>query len=540
VAAGVTAAVSASPAFAAGRPFGPNETRTVSLAGAVPSTGRAVVVNVTAVDATRPTFLTVFEGDADRPLASTLNPSPGVTTHNVTFVALSENDTIDIYNEAGSVDVLVDVLAWSADPLALGEPVPLTPTRLFDTRGSGAPVRGARRVAVAGHAGVPNRVGAVIVNVTALNASARSFITVYPAGEARPNLSNMNPQPGEVRHNLVVTPLGADGSIDIYNDTGSVDVFADIVGWIPATAIATTAARRLLDTRSDATGAMSAGTTRTIPVPASAGRLAVVNLTSTASTADSFVTLWPTGIARPVASNLNPRRDAIIHNLAMVPVGSDGTISIYHDAGSSHLIVDLVAVVSQGLRPITPKRVLDTRQATTTRTYTYRVRSVGSVASDMPSFRERVAQTLTDSRGWRAADIAFHEVPDNADFTIWLAEPAKLPTFGRPCTAMWSCRVGNDVVINDERWRLASPAWLAVGLPLREYEHMVVNHEVGHWLGFGHSHCRGAGQLAPVMQQQSINLEGCTFNPWPLPAERATIPRSALVIDASNAYDSAD
>jgi Protein of unknown function (DUF3152) len=68
----------------------------------------------------------------------------------------------------------------------------------------------------------------------------------------------------------------------------------------------------------------------------------------------------------------------------------------------------------------------------------------------------------------------------------------------------------------------------------------VVNHEVGHWLGFGHSRCSGAGRLAPVMQQQSIGLEGCTFNPWPLPTERATIPRNALIEFDSAASDDPD
>jgi Protein of unknown function (DUF3152) len=525
---GVT--ISAEPASAATRALGPGETRTVSLSGSVPSAARAVVVNVTAVDATRSTFLTVFEGSADRPVASTLNPTPGVTTHNVTFVALSDDDTIDIYNDAGSVDVLVDVLAWSADPLALGEPVPLVPTRLFDTRQGGGPATGTRTIAIAGRAGVPKRVGAVLMNVTAVNASTSEFVTVYPTGATRPNLSNLNPQPGEVRHNLVVTPLGSDGSVDISVSSGTVDLFADVVGWIPTTAVEATTPRRLLDTRSDARGAMRAASTRSISMTGSAGKLAVVNVTSTASTADSFVTLWPTGVDRPVASNLNPRRGATMHNLAMVPVGSDGTISIYHDAGSSDVIVDLLATVSQGLRPITPKRVLDTRQAITGRSYSYRVRTVGAVASDVATFRQRVAQTLADDRGWKAAGVSFREVTDAADFTVWLAEPAKVPTFGKPCTAMWSCRVGNDVVINDDRWRLSSPAWLTAGLALRDYEHMVVNHEVGHWLGFGHAHCGGAGRLAPVMQQQSISLEGCTFNPWPLPTERATIPRNALAI----------
>ena len=84
---------------------------------------------------------------------------------------------------------------------------------------------------------------------------------------------------------------------------------------------------------------------------------------------------------------------------------------------------------------------------------------------------------------------------------------------------MWSCRVGNAVIINQTRWLHASDSWNSAGGSLDSYRHYVVNHETGHWLGFGHAFCPGAGQLAPVMQQQSKGLQGCRHNTWPVSGE---------------------
>ncbi|SCG66228.1 DUF3152 domain-containing protein [Micromonospora humi] len=119
------------------------------------------------------------------------------------------------------------------------------------------------------------------------------------------------------------------------------------------------------------------------------------------------------------------------------------------------------------------------------------------------------------------------------DFTIYLATR---DTAGRLCGAggidirkggvpYTSCRVPGKVVINLDRWRTSAPHLVAARMPLDTYRLYVVNHEVGHQLGHHHEACPNAGRPAPVMQQQTLFLDGCRPNPWPyLGGKRYTGP----------------
>jgi len=158
------------------------------------------------------------------------------------------------------------------------------------------------------------------------------------------------------------------------------------------------------------------------------------------------------------------------------------------------------------------------------RRVTYSVTTRGRVTTSMRVFRRQAQQTLDHPRGWRAAGVQFRRVRRGGDFTLVLAAAGTLPSFSSGCSVQWSCRVGRHVVINQLRWTRASPAWNRAGRSLRDYRHMVVNHETGHWLGRGHASCHGRGR-APVMMQQSKGTGGCRFNPWPLPREAAAVRR---------------
>jgi uncharacterized protein with LGFP repeats len=158
------------------------------------------------------------------------------------------------------------------------------------------------------------------------------------------------------------------------------------------------------------------------------------------------------------------------------------------------------------------------------RTVTYTVSTQGTVYGDLNGFATVAAATFADPRGWSlGGTLGFQRVSSNSSFSLILASPAVIAAASPACSAEWSCRVGRNVYINDVRWRTGTASWTH-GLAL--YQQYVILHEVGHWLGLGHLNCAGAGRAAPVMQQQSKDLQGCRANVWPLIGEREQAARN--------------
>ena len=306
--------------------------------------------------------------------------------------------------------------------------VPVPPVRILDTRdGTGAARAklgpGAQiDLQITGAGGIPANadVTAVVLNVTATESTQAGFVSVYPSGTRRPIVSSLNLEfAGQTAANLVTAKVGANGNVTLFTSGGS-QLVADVFGYYtpaftsPDGRLQTSSPQRILDTR-QGLGAPQAklapGQTIDVqvtgagPVPASGVSAVVLNLTGDQASSDGFVTVWPTGTDRPVVSNLNLVRGDTRPNLVVVPVGASGRISLF-SSGGADLIGDVDGWFtdtssiddSVGLFvPITPTRVLDSRQEATPPTSpgSALLRRIGSTTVVPPASSLAVAANIT-------------------------------------------------------------------------------------------------------------------------------------------------
>jgi len=144
--------------------------------------------------------------------------------------------------------------AWRANAAATpGEStfVPVAPCRLFDTRpdqniadSNTTPIgqtetRTQQVTGQVGNCNIPTGISGVAMNVTIVNPTADSFLVLFPADETTlPVGSNLNWTAGQSpTPNKVDVKLSPDGQVKIFNNTGTVDVLADIVGYYTTTTI---------------------------------------------------------------------------------------------------------------------------------------------------------------------------------------------------------------------------------------------------------------------------------------------------------------
>jgi large repetitive protein len=211
--------------------------------GQVPSGAQAVVVNLTAINhSSSATFVSAYPAGGVRPLVSNINVHGAAVQANLAVVALSPGGAITIFNSVGSVDVLVDVQGYFAAPAgAAGQFHSLAPVRVCDTRANthtvcagtaSNPLAGGtwRKVVVSGPTGIgipaDGTAATAVFNLTAVGGTKSTFLAVAPPNgsdqcPANASASNLNPKAGETLPNRVISPLGPNHDICVFNSVGA-------------------------------------------------------------------------------------------------------------------------------------------------------------------------------------------------------------------------------------------------------------------------------------------------------------------------------
>jgi hypothetical protein len=353
----------------------------------------AVVLNVTEVDDTTASLLTVYPAGTPKPNASNLNFNAGTITPNLVTVTLGAGGAVVLYNAAGSVNVFADVEGYFAPPGAptpAGEFHPILPVRVCDTRSTttgtsackthGALVGGsAMLVTVTTGGEIPSGgvAAAAVFNVTAVAGTAGTYVSVFPPASngtcGAPSVSTLNVLAGAVEANRVMVALGTGPSgpntaVCVFAAVGRINVLLDANGWF-GTASAPTGYQyqaivpsRICDTRVGsagcAAGTIGAGAAgaRVIRVdgvggvPAAASGVVVqaviANLTAIAPTQGTYLVAYPANQPAPGASDINLVAGATLPNLVVVQLDTagdthNGDVDLLNSVGGVNAIIDI-------------------------------------------------------------------------------------------------------------------------------------------------------------------------------------------------------
>lgn len=340
--------------------------------GGVPAGAVAVVANLTAVNGTAPGYLSVYPDGASPPGTSTVNYGPGRQVANLTQVGIGGDGKVAVLNgSSGTVDIVVDVSGWVAGAAATGPDghyQALNPARILDTRTA---LNGYRPsplgpgqtldVQVTGRGGVPaTGVAAAMLDVTVLNPTASSYLSLWPAGAppASPT-SNLNFAPGQVLTNRVLVRVGNSGRVTILNSQGRANVIVDVGGWFTDGSNTTVSNGlftaltpvRILDTRTGTGGystPLGPNSWLSFPVagqpglPGTGVRAVALNVTAAEATTTSFLTVAPVQSTAVTSWDVNYAPGDPVPNLVLATVGSDGRVHVYNGQGSTAVIIDLL------------------------------------------------------------------------------------------------------------------------------------------------------------------------------------------------------
>lgn len=225
--------------IAAAGALGPNSTDTVQVTGAagVPNDGTvtAVVLNLTAINGTSNSYIGVYPGTSGPSAATSVSFAPNEVFANTVIVPLGTDGTLKFYNFAGTVNVAANVAGYYSTSATGSTFSVVTPTHLLDTRNAAAPFHAlgagvTESLPVVGIGGVPANATAVALNVTAIGSTTGGYLSVITDGAGRTGSTGVYFGKGQTLANMVIVPV-TDGKVDFYNNTGSVNIAVDVLGY---------------------------------------------------------------------------------------------------------------------------------------------------------------------------------------------------------------------------------------------------------------------------------------------------------------------
>ncbi|MFB8240338.1 right-handed parallel beta-helix repeat-containing protein [Kitasatospora purpeofusca] len=216
-----------------GSPLGGGEVLSVQVGGnaGVPSSATAAVLNITATEGQRDSFLTAHASGTPRPDTSNVNYAAGRTVPNQVIVPIGADGRVAIDNNDGSTHVVVDIAGYY-DTYGADLFTPVRPARLLDTRQSYPGVIGPdQSKPVSLSPGLDGGVNpdAIVLNVTAVQPTTDTHLSVWSG--VRTIASNVNVVRGGVAANHVTTRVDARGGFNLYNHAGSTHAVADLFGY---------------------------------------------------------------------------------------------------------------------------------------------------------------------------------------------------------------------------------------------------------------------------------------------------------------------
>ena len=334
---------------------------TVAGRGGVAPNATAASLNMTVTEPAASGFVTVYPCGTSRPLASSLNFVAGQTVPNAVITKIGANGKVCAFSNVDTHLVTDTNGYFSAGSSFTG----VDPGRLMDTRADGVTIDGAFQrlgivkggttveFTVAGRGGVAPNATAASLNMTVTEPAASGFVTVYPCGTSRPLASSLNFVAGQTVPNAVITKIGANGKVCAFSNVDT-HLVTDTNGYFSAGSSFTGVdPGRLMDTRADGVtidgafqrlGIVKGGTTVEFTVAGRGGvapnaTAASLNMTVTEPAASGFVTVYPCGTSRPLASSLNFVAGQTVPNAVITKIGANGKVCAFSNV-DTHLVTD--------------------------------------------------------------------------------------------------------------------------------------------------------------------------------------------------------